>query len=153
VIDVTELKTGKAALCRSVLDDLPEWFGIPEAKAGFISKASASPMVGGWLDGAPAGFASLTVQTEAASEIHVMGVYRRFHGRGVGKALVDGAVRWALRRGSRFLTVKTLAPSHPDPHYAATRRFYEAAGFVPLEVFPDLWDERNPCLLMVRPLG
>lgn len=152
VIDVIEIKTGNAALCRSVLDDLPEWFGIPEAKSAYASKASVSPMVGCRLDGVTAGFASLVVQTHVAAEIHVMGVYRRFHRQGVGKALVLGAVRWALRRGTRFLTVKTLAPSRPDSHYAATRQFYEAVGFAPLEVFPTLWGDDNPCLFMVRPL-
>ena len=52
----------------------------------------------------------------------------------------------------RFLSVKTLASEHPDLNYAMTRRFYEAAGFIPLEVFPTLWEEGNPCLLMIRPL-
>ncbi|MGE0666711.1 MAG: GNAT family N-acetyltransferase [Sphingomonadales bacterium] len=152
MIEAALIETGKTAFCRSVLDDLPEWFGIAEARDAYASKASVSPMVGCQLDGTMAGFASLAVQTEAAAEIHVMGVYRRFHRRGVGAALVDGAVRWAIRRGARFLTVKTLAPTHPDPHYAATRRFYEAMGFAPLEIFPELWGAENPCLLMVRAL-
>lgn len=152
MIDIIEVNTGKAALCRSVLDDLPEWFGIAEAKAAYASKASVSPMVGCRLDGVVAGFASLAVQTRVAAEIHVMGVYRQFHRRGVGEALVNAAVRWAIRSGYRFLTVKTLASSHPDPHYAVTRQFYEAVGFAPLEEFPTLWGEDNPCLFMVRPL-
>jgi hypothetical protein len=50
------------------------------------------------------------------------------------------------------LHVKTLAPSDPDPGYAATRRFYEATGFVPLEELPQVWGPENPCLLMVRVL-
>lgn len=41
---------------------------------------------------------------------------------------------------------------NPDQNYERTRRFYLAAGFTPLEEFPDLWDERNPCLLMVKSL-
>ena len=48
--------------------------------------------------------------------------------------------------------MKTLAATQPDPNYAATRHFYEALGFLPVEVFPTLWDARNPCLLMVKPL-
>lgn len=55
--------------------------------------------------------------------------------------------------GAHWLTVKTLAASHSDPHYAETRRFYEANGFEPLEVFPDLWGEDMPCLMMVRSVG
>jgi hypothetical protein len=48
--------------------------------------------------------------------------------------------------------VKTLAPSDPDPGYEATRAFYAAAGFRPLETLPQVWGPENPCLLMVRPL-
>ncbi|MGH8735065.1 MAG: RdgB/HAM1 family non-canonical purine NTP pyrophosphatase, partial [Burkholderiales bacterium] len=50
------------------------------------------------------------------------------------------------------LTVKTLAPSAGDRLYARTHRFYAAEGFVPLEVFPTLWNEENPCLLMAKVL-
>jgi hypothetical protein len=31
-----------------------------------------------------------------------------------------------------------------------TRKFYEAIGFVPLEVFPTLWGSENPCLVMIK---
>ena len=58
-----------------------------------------------------------------------------------------------MAQGVRYLTVKTLAADHPDPHYAATRRFYEALGFEPLEVFPTLWDADTPCLLMLKCLA
>jgi coenzyme F420-0:L-glutamate ligase/coenzyme F420-1:gamma-L-glutamate ligase len=46
--------------------------------------------------------------------------------------------------------VKTLAPTRPDENYARTRAFYEAMGFTPLEVFPELWDPRNPALQLVK---
>ena len=47
--------------------------------------------------------------------------------------------------------MKTLAPDHPDPGYAATRAFYTSVGFRPLEVLPQVWGPENPCLLLVRP--
>ncbi|MFP9213188.1 GNAT family N-acetyltransferase, partial [Enterococcus faecalis] len=31
-------------------------------------------------------------------------------------------------------------------------RFYESLGFSRLEVFPNLWDEQNPCLVLVKKL-
>jgi ribosomal protein S18 acetylase RimI-like enzyme len=83
----------------------------------------------------------------------VLGVKRRFHRRGVGRALIECAGDFAMRSGLFFLAVKKLAAENPDPHNAATRRFYEAVGFVPIEVFPALWDARNPCLLMIKPLA
>ena len=65
----------------------------------------------------------------------------------VGSALLAAAEGWLRTQGVRFLTVKTLSATHPDPGYAATRAFYAATGFVPLLELPDLWDPGNPCLI------
>ena len=59
----------------------------------------------------------------------------------------------ALRNSpSRLLTVKPLSSADPDPGYAATRRFYEAEGFLPVAELPLHWGPDNPCLLMARVL-
>jgi ribosomal protein S18 acetylase RimI-like enzyme len=52
--------------------------------------------------------------------------------------------------GVEFLQVKTLSGAHPDPGYAATRAFYLAYGFRPLEEFPTLWDPSNPALQLIK---
>jgi GNAT superfamily N-acetyltransferase len=80
----------------------------------------------------------------------VLGVRRDRHRRGVGRRLVAAAEAHCRAAGLIYLTVKTLAPSHPHPFYARTRAFYAALGFVPLEVLPKVWGGGNPCLLMVR---
>ena len=98
------------------------------------------------------GFVSVKTHTPAAAEVYVMGIKRAWHRRGIGRALIEAAAQLARCRGAGFLTVKTLSPSNPDPNYAATRLFYEAMGFVPIEEFPTLWNGENPCLLMLRPL-
>lgn len=152
MLTIAEYHDGKEALCRDVLDDLPEWFGLPEAKASYVAAAAGLPMLAGLVDGRAVGFVSLKPQTEIAVELYVLGVRRAYHRRGIGRALIESAARWASLQGRHFLTVKTLAASQPDPNYAATRCFYEALGFLPLEVFPTLWDVDNPCLLMVKPL-
>jgi ribosomal protein S18 acetylase RimI-like enzyme len=56
-------------------------------------------------------------------------------------------------QGIEYLQVKTLSPAHPDKNYAKTRAFYHALGFRPLEEFPDLWGEQNPCLQMIKYLS
>jgi len=150
IIDVYE---GQSDLCREILDDLPEWFGIPDAKAGYIEAASGLPMIAARHAGQLAGIVSLKLHTDYALELYVLGVKRKFHRQGIGRSLVEGAAGFAKARGASFLTVKTLAPSHPDPYYAATRSFYEAVGFLPVEVFPTLWNVHNPCLLMLKPLS
>lgn len=152
MIEVAEIHDGKAALCREVLDVLPEWFGLPDAKAAYVAASTQMPMLAGRLDGEAVAFVSLKPHTEFSVELYVLGVKRGFHRRKVGSALIDAAEHFARGQGRRFLTVKTLAPIVTDPNYAATRSFYETMGFLPIEIFPTLWDADNPCMLMIKPL-
>lgn len=151
-MNICEVLTQRCTVCREVLDDLPEWFGIPHAKAAYVSASETMPMLGAFDDREPVGFVSIKRHTPYAAELHVLGVKKRQHRRGIGRALVEATVRAASRSQIGFLTVKTLAPSHPDRNYAATRLFYEAMGFVPIEVIPNLWGSANPCLLMMKPV-
>jgi GNAT superfamily N-acetyltransferase len=109
-------------------------------------------MVAAYEGERPLGLATLNPQTPATGELHLIAVLQSHHRRGIGAALLARIETLAQEQGARFLTVKTLAPSHPDPGYAATRGFYEKSGFLPLEVFPLLWGPANPCLLMAKPL-
>ncbi|MGI6199665.1 MAG: GNAT family N-acetyltransferase [Christensenellales bacterium] len=103
-------------------------------------------------DGA-VGFLALQRHYPASCEIAVMGVDPAWHRRGVGRALVEAAIARCRAQGVRFLTVKTLDASHPDPGYARTRAFYAAMGFTPLERFPELWDPSQPALMLIAYLG
>jgi GNAT superfamily N-acetyltransferase len=84
-----------------------------------------------------------------AAEVYVMGVLQPHHRRGVGTALLAAAEHSLAGDGVNYLQVKTLGQSRESRGYAATRRFYESRGFVPLEEFPNLWPG-NPCLLLVK---
>ena len=144
----------RGAICREVIESLPEWFGIPASNEAFVAASDMLPMLACFTrSGDVVGFVSLKLQTTAAAEIYVMGVKRAWHRQGVGRTLIDGAAQLAMSLGARFLTVKTLAASRPDANYAATRRFYEALGFLPIEEFPTLWNADNPCLLMLKVLA
>jgi ribosomal protein S18 acetylase RimI-like enzyme len=151
---IAEIRAGKAALCREILEALPEWFGIPQAIAAFAQGVADQPMLAcrEGEDGPVLGFISLRFHTEVAAEAYVLGVRRAWHRRGIGRSLFAAAEALVRERGIRFLTVKTLAATRPDQNYGATRRFYEAIGFAPIEVFPELWNPNNPCLLMVKPV-
>jgi GNAT superfamily N-acetyltransferase len=81
-----------------------------------------------------------------------MGIKQPYHRKGLGEKLIRWCEEYCKTRGIRFLTVKTLADLNPDESYAKTRAFYRAMGFVPIEVFLTLWDERNPCLFMIKAL-
>ena len=66
--------------------------------------------------------------------------------------MLEAIERDAREGGVRLLEVKTLGPSHPDPGYARTRRFYAKMGFLALEA-TNLWGEDTPCLIMVKSLA
>ena len=152
MVAIVELHSGKGDVCRRILAALPQWFGIPEAVDNYVAGVESLPMYVARNEGEDVGFVTLKFHTPAAAEIYVTGIIPSWHRRGVGRMLFAAAEEVALRRGVQFLTVKTLAADHPDPHYAATRRFYEAVGFAPIEIFPTLWHPEIPCLLMLKPL-
>ena len=151
-IVVATRNDGKEAVAQAVLCDLPDWFGIEEATLAYIAAAGRLAMLEARAEGATVGFVSLERATAAAMEVHVIGVLRGWHRRGVGRALVGAAAEVARAAGASLLTVKTLSSAHPDPGYAATRRFYEAEGFLPVAELPEHWGPDNPCLLMAKVL-
>jgi GNAT superfamily N-acetyltransferase len=139
----------RSVLCRSVLEALPEWFGIEESVEQYVRDVADLPTLAAGRDG----FLSLKVHNEAAAEIYVMGVRPDRQGHGLGTALIEAAESFLRTLGVEYLQVKTLGPSHPSAHYARTRRFYESQGFRPLEELRSVWNDENPCLIMVKHLG
>ncbi|MEJ5311475.1 MAG: GNAT family N-acetyltransferase [Anaerolineae bacterium] len=141
---------GQGAVCETILRALPEWFGIEEATAQYIRDVEGLPTFVAWMDGRAVGFMTVKQHFPQSAELFVLGVLPEMHNCGIGRALLSRVEAYLSERGVEYLQVKTLSASHPDPGYAKTRIFYEAMGFRPLEEFPTLWDEANPCLLMVK---
>lgn len=143
---------GQSATCEPILRALPAWFGIEEAIVHYIGEIQRLPTFLAYTADAVIGFLSLKQHNPYAAEVYVMGVCAEVHRRGIGKALLQQAEVFLQKQGVEYLQVKTLAPSHPDPHYAKTRAFYLSVGFRPLEELTALWGEQNPCLLMIKRL-
>ena len=141
----------KRAVAARVLGDLPEWFGIPESTEAYISESEQLPFFAAEVDGEPAGFIVLKETSPATAELCVMGVMKKYHRQGIGRALFKAFKQEAIQRGYQYVQVKTVAGGHYE-NYDKTRMFYESMGFAPLEVLPTLWDENNPCLIMVMKL-
>jgi coenzyme F420-0:L-glutamate ligase/coenzyme F420-1:gamma-L-glutamate ligase len=137
----------RSRLAESILRALPQGFGIEEATRSYVREVAGLETFAA-EDGS--GFVSLKRHTPRAAEIYVMGVLPARHRQGVGRALVAAVEAWCASNGVDYLQVKTLAHTKADENYARTRAFYEAVGFVPLEVLPELWDSRNPALVLVK---
>jgi GNAT superfamily N-acetyltransferase len=141
---IVEVTTAKGGICRDILVGLPEWFGIPEAIDTYARNLERITMFAYLPNGAPVGFIAIERHFPHAAEAHVLGVRRALHRQGIGQALFVRAANLPRQQEVRYLTVKTVAERRANNAYAETRQFYEAMGFVPLEVFSTLWGPEIP---------
>lgn len=140
----------QSSVCIPILRRLPKWFGIQEAILDYEREIEHLPTYLAKTNGNVLGFLSLKQHNPYSAEIRVMAVHPSAQRGGIGRALVAAAEIHVRGLGVEYMQVKTLGPSRPDEGYARTRAFYEALGFRPLEEFKQIWDENNPCLLMVK---
>ena len=141
----------KRRIARLILEALPEWFGIPEARESYIRESADEIMLVSEENGAPNGFLCLKETGKDTVELAVMGVLPECHRSGIGTSLFAVAKQIAVERGYSFIQVKTVQMGR-YAEYDRTNRFYQSLGFKEFEVFPTLWDERNPCQIYVMSL-
>ncbi|MCL2003631.1 MAG: GNAT family N-acetyltransferase [Oscillospiraceae bacterium] len=152
MIDIKDVRSpdDKSKICNDILRALPSWFGNEAAIVDYTAQVKAMPFFAAYDGETPVGFAALKVHNPHTSEICVMGILKEYHRQGLGKRLVGRCEEYCRENKAEFLTVKTLDASRESESYRKTRLFYQSAGFKPLEVFPLLWDENNPCLFMAK---
>jgi N-acetylglutamate synthase-like GNAT family acetyltransferase len=143
---------GQSSACMPILRALPDWFGLEVSLLDYEKQIDKLPTFLAKVEVQVVGFLSLKQHNPFSAEIYVMGVRAETQRGGLGRALVEKAETHARGLGIEYLQVKTLGPSSPDPGYAKTRVFYEAMGFRPLEELKQIWDENNPCLILVKRL-
>lgn len=141
----------KQRIARFVLESLPEWFGIPEAREQYIRESADEIMLASVEDGLPNGFLCLKETGKDTVELAVMGVLKGCHRKGIGRELFEHAKQIAVEKGYSFLQVKTVQMGRYE-EYDNTNRFYLSLGFKEFEVIPTLWDEWNPCQIYVMAL-
>ena len=135
-----------------ILRSLPQWFGIEASLMEYVADSGRFPTF--FAESAqPVGFLTVRQHFIGSWEVHCVAVHAAHRGQGVGRHLHQAVERWLQGQGAQVLQVKTLAAEHPSPEYAETRRFYEALGYVPLEVFPTLWGPKLPVLQLVKNLS
>jgi GNAT superfamily N-acetyltransferase len=103
-------------------------------------------------DGGVVAFITLHEHFPSTWEVHCIAVEAQYRNQGVGRMLQAAAESWLIEKGVRLLQVKTLAPSFASAEYAETREFYRTAGYIPVEVFPELWEVGLPVLQLVKVL-
>lgn len=140
----------KEKITLDIMGSLPEWFSPPEDIAEKAVSHRNMPFFAAFDGDECIGFAALKIHNEYTVEIYNLGVLKKYHRHGGGHLLTTACVDFCRARGMAFLTVKTLDGSADYEPYERTRAFYGKEGFLPLEVFPDYWNEDNPCLFLVK---
>lgn len=136
-----------------ILRALPEWFGIEESTVQYIKDADTMPTMLVKDGDEVIGFLTIHHHFPETAEMHCLGILPKYHRTGIGKQLVGALENHLKSEGVQLLQVKTVSGDRACQAYAKTRAFYLGVGFMPLEVFPTLWDEANPCLLLVKHLA
>lgn len=143
-----EDKDLKEKIAENILNDLPEWFGLPDSTREYIKDSKDMPFFAYCKDNRYVGFAALKETSPYTAEIYVIGILKEYHKQGIGEKLFKAFTDYARKKNYEYIQVKTVDGEHYEA-YDKTRMFYEHLGFRKLEVFPTLWDEWNPCLVMI----
>lgn len=150
IIQLTDAKE-KQKVTKLVLEALPEWFGIPEAREEYIKESANKIFLCAYEKGRPVGFLYLKETGNVTIELYAMGILKEFHRRGIGRELFENAKKAAIEGGYSFMQVKTVQMGKYE-EYDKTNQFYLSLGFREFEIFPTLWDEWNPCQIYVMAL-
>ena len=142
----------KLVISRKILEGLQEWFGVPEAREGYIRNSAGKIFFAAFDDDEnPIGFLYLKETGKETVELAVMGVMKENHRKGTGKKLFQAAKKAASKQGYDYLQVKTVREGmYPD--YDDTNKFYRALGFKEFEVIPEIWGDANPCQIYIMSL-
>ncbi|MCI8619443.1 MAG: GNAT family N-acetyltransferase [Oscillospiraceae bacterium] len=151
MVRVVNERETKQKIVRIILEALPDWFGIPEAREDYIAKSADEMMVAAWIQDCPVGFLCLKETGKDTAELEVMGVLQAYHRQGIGRSLFEAAKRVAIDHGYSFLQVKTVKMGCYE-EYDKTNLFYLSLGFKEFEVMPTLWDAWNPCQIYIMSL-
>ncbi|MEU4116368.1 GNAT family N-acetyltransferase [Kitasatospora sp. NPDC028055] len=117
--------------------EVEHWFGPMVAEPGFhraVEKsmargtATVAESTGGLLGGLLFGPAQ-----DGPHHLHWLVVAGRARGTGVGRALVEDALRRHHVRAPAVVEVVTFGPDHPGAVAGGARVFYERLGFTPAE--------------------
>ena len=150
-IEQIEHADTKQTIARQILETLPEWFGLEDARESYIRESAGQTFFAAFDAERAVGFLCLKETGRDTLELSVMGVLKAYHRRGIGKALFVSGKTFATESGYSFLQVKTVQMGRYEV-YDRTNRFYLSLGFKELEVFPTLWDAWNPCQVYILSL-
>ena len=155
-VHVAEVKEGKekSGFTKAILGKLPEWFGNQVAVNQYAAEAVELPYWAAFNQAnCCVGFFCVKTHYKNTGEIVVCGILPEYQHSGVGKILYSKAEEYFIQNGCKYSLVKTLSDIAESKPYEQTRKFYRSIGFEPLITLTEMWDEKNPCLIMLKTIS
>ena len=153
-IKTIEENKKKSEVVESILEQLPEWFGNEIMLKEYVEGVKKNSLFGAFNEVEDCiGFVSLKTYYDNTGDIYVCGVLPQYHNQGIGKKIFSYVEEFLKNLDHKYLIVKTLSDSVDYKPYNLTRAFYERIGFKKLITLTEMWDEDNPCLIMIKNLN
>lgn len=151
-IQLIEDSVLKQDIAQKILNDLPEWFGIPESTKHYIDTVVNYDFIAAFDNDTPIGFYSVRHENKDVLDMYVLGALKAYHNKGVGYKLQSFVNEYAIEKGYKYLMVLTLAKKANSEEYLLTRKFYLNQGFTDFYQNDDIFDKFNPCQIMMKVL-
>ena len=142
----------KTEITNSILRKLPEWFGIEESLKEYVNAVYKYPFWAAFENSNYIGFFSRKIHYNITGDIYVCGIEPQYHGKGIGTLLYKELEQYFRNKNCKYIIVKTLSELNKDINYEKTRKFYKKMGFEELITLTEMWNENNPCLIMIKAL-
>ena len=154
MIEIKEVKESerKMDITNSILRVLPDWFSNERAIIDYVNTTVDLPFWAVFDNGAPVGFLAAKPHSPLHTGLYVMGITPEYQRMSIGRGLFNIFQNYCIKNNYRYISVKTLDSLCNYEPYNKTRKFYEAMGFQPFEVIKEIWDDENPCLIMIKDL-
>ena len=89
--EIMENKEEKRRVSRTVLESLPEWFGLEKAREKYITDSANQTMIAAFDGKKEVGFVCLNETGRDTIELHVIGVLKEYHRKNIGRKLLHQA--------------------------------------------------------------
>lgn len=141
----------KSTYTKNILKKLPEWFADKKAIDNYSKEVKKLPYWAAFNNNNECiGFLSIKIHYKYTAEIFVCGILSNYQHKSIGKSLYNIAQLYMIKHDLKYVIVKTLSDIVEFKPYEQTRKFYKSVGFNPLITLTEMWDEENPCLIMIK---